>query len=435
MAIEMLVEETRNRIPHAYYHDLESVFYSLCWLCTSQEGPYSTPRDTKFKFNTSELAKWNGVGLNNPTLDEIRRFKESTVLSDSNFSMRILGQFAPYFAPLKPVVAELRRVMISEGSNSDYLTPVYRKQLNKRKEAMARARENGEPVDQYMLTSIPNSERDHRDVFQSLYEIIDSFIEDLKEPELPPGCRKPTNEAVVAVKPTREHIDDIGPKGVRELVDGNAEARAYRAKAMAEAKIREMDQKTASGYPQCSGVLFRGHLQPESSVILDYGEDEDIRSVWDESDVPPSIADQRKESTHDLPPLNKSISHPGDGSFSTAPQQSKSFELNLPVASASTSSLLPSPVINKKRQPRRTNKSAGNSNMPPPRLPRHAKQRNSNERSRAPTPIRHNTSPTSPPPTSLWSMSSKRSASEFEADEPGQRTPTQASPPKKQRLG
>lgn len=405
MAVEMLVEETNNKVPHAYYHDLESVFYALCWVCTSQEGPNSTPRDsTKFKFDDSEVSKWNGVGLDNPTLDEIRRYKAATVYSDTEFTERVLDQFAPYFEPLKPCIAALRQVMINKDSNGGKMAPLYRMQLSMRKEALARARQNGDPIDALTLSLIPNSERDHRDVFQSLYLIIDTYLADLVEPEFPKPCDEPPENAAKGKKPTREEIDNKNPRSVRELVDKNADDMAFRVKAVVEQKNRERNANVgidSATIPHSGLISFHQYPGPDESQL-------------DESDVPSPrigrrIADEAVMTS----------SHPDMMSFRSA-QQTKSLD-------SGSSTLLPSPLI--RRRSDRIRKSTGGGNMPPPSTPGRAKHRSSTEYITTPASLigRHS------PPSSVWSSSSKRSASEFEDNESGQKTPTQMSSPKKQR--
>lgn len=197
--------------------------------------------------------------MDNPTLDKIRRFKAATVLSGSDFSDLVLDQFAPYFTPLKLVVAELREVMVNKSSNLRDLGSFYSNRLDRTKAALAEARERGEPVDPILLASIPNSERDYHDVFQSIYEIIDNYLANAKEPVLPKRCVRPPKEAVVKVKKlSRQQIDINQPKGVRELGERNAEESAYRAEGVAVSKMREREENgginppSAVTFPPCS---------------------------------------------------------------------------------------------------------------------------------------------------------------------------------------
>lgn len=406
MAIEMLVEETSNRVPHAYYHDLESVFYSLCWVCTSQEGPNSNPRCSCFNFSTAEVSKWNGVGMDNPTLDDIQTRKFSSIHNKTKFSKLVLNQFAKYFESLVPCIAALKEVMVGENSNIDDINPYYREEIEATRRKLDEARREGKPLDKTLLKSIPIFERDYRDVFRSIYEIIDKCIHDLKEPDLEP-C-KCSKKAAKRKKPTREEIDNNNPKGVRDLIDKNADDMAFRVEAVAEQKERERDANGGidpATIPHSGIVLLQRHSHP--------GPDE---SQLDESDDPSSKIGRRIAGEAGM-----TSSRPNKVSFRLAPQQTKSLD-------SGSSTLLPSPLI--RRRSDRIRKSTGSGNMPPPPTPGRAKHRSSNEHSKPPASLigRH-----SPPPSSGWASSSKRSASEFEDDESGQKTPTQMSSPKKQR--
>lgn len=415
MAIEMLVEQTDNKVPHAYYHDLESVFYSLCWVCTSQEGPNGASRCGCFDFSKAEVSKWNGVGMDNPTLEDIQDRKASTALNKTKFAIRVLADFAPYFAPIKPCITALRKIMVNENSNVDQLAEEDREEIEEAMAKLESARQEGRPVDKTLLAIIPNSERDYRDVFTSIYETIDKAIIGLDEHEtlVPCDCQKMGEDGQ---KLTREEIDK-NPKSVRELVDKNAEDKLYRAKAVAEQKKREMNM---NGGIAPSGALLHGHSQAGPDIPTDNGGGNGRQRAW--GDVPSPMINQRiVASTSELSPLVMTTSRPGNMFFPMTPQQPNSLG----------SSLLPSPLI--KRRSSRTKRSTGSSNMPPPSTPGRANSnhRASNRRTMTPSSlsIHH-----SPPPSSAWSVSSKRSASEFEDDESGQKTPTQMSPPKKQKL-
>lgn len=99
MAIDRM--EKQPKFSHSYFHDLESVFYVMCWTCTL----YTGPRSMKRQFSSPELsyldtavAKWNGdVGDN--TIGMLLSTKGFSV-----FGSRLdttIGQFAPYFDNIK----------------------------------------------------------------------------------------------------------------------------------------------------------------------------------------------------------------------------------------------------------------------------------------------------------------------------------------------
>ncbi len=59
MAIEILEGEGKTTV-HSYYHDLESLFYILIWVCTMYSGPNGAVRDKTFNYKESVLSVWNG---------------------------------------------------------------------------------------------------------------------------------------------------------------------------------------------------------------------------------------------------------------------------------------------------------------------------------------------------------------------------------------
>jgi len=107
MAIGRLKE--KPDFPHKYFHDLESMFYVLCWICTLYDGP----RFKKRQFSASTLlyvktavAEWNGDVQGISNLRAIRTMKESSV-SEGHFD-ETLGRFATYFTNIKECMWRLR---------------------------------------------------------------------------------------------------------------------------------------------------------------------------------------------------------------------------------------------------------------------------------------------------------------------------------------
>lgn len=234
MASEMLDEQTVNETHHAYYHDLESVFYTLCWFCISQEGPYNTPRHgCKLSESICANLKWNHVSLKNSPLDTMQVNKFKPFRNNFEFRTQVLPHFAPYFQPLKSTLCDLRKIMLTEPSlcKYSYSDDVELAAINK--DILANARERGDSVDTKLLAHIPSSDRDHRDVFQSLYEIVDRFLVGLEEPKVPLRCRKSFKRAAVK-KMVREELDFSQPVVIRELVEGNVDTRIYREEGLAE---------------------------------------------------------------------------------------------------------------------------------------------------------------------------------------------------------
>lgn len=340
--------------------------------------------------------------MDNPTLEDIQTRKNSTIKDISLFSTRVLNQFSKYFESLMPCIAALKEVMVGENSNRKNINPYYREEMEATKLKLDEARREGKPLDKTLLKSIPLFERDHRDVFRSIYEIIDKCIHDLKEPDLE-SC-KCSKKVAKGKKPTREEIDNKNPKSVRDLVDKNADDMAFRVEAVAEQKERERDANGGidpATVPYSGVILF--HPGPDEHTDIEGGNEHEVPS-------PERVAGKAGMTSSRLVNMT----------FRSA-QQTKSLD-------SGASTLLPSPLI--RRRSDRIRKSTGGGNMPSPLTPNRAKHRSSNGHNTTPASLigRH-----SPPPSSGWASSSKRSASEFEDDESGQKTPTQMSSPKKQR--
>ncbi|THH04002.1 hypothetical protein EW145_g5837 [Phellinidium pouzarii] len=175
MALQMMVSENYNNVPHAYYHDLESVLYVLCWLCTAQEGPNSTPRSRDFRFEESEIARWAGIGIDDPNLDGIRRAKTTIMKDDIEFGAVILDNFAPYFQPLRECVESMRELLVFSGLHKHVET-------HNRIIEEWRRRHVGEEVPLELLIRVPLDQRIAKDVFKCLYSIIDKTLDELEEP-------------------------------------------------------------------------------------------------------------------------------------------------------------------------------------------------------------------------------------------------------------
>ncbi|THG93681.1 hypothetical protein EW145_g8311 [Phellinidium pouzarii] len=178
----MMVSENYNNVPHAYYHDLESVLYVLCWLCTAQEGPNSTPRSRDFHFEESEIARWAGIGIDDPNLDGIRRAKTTIMKDDIEFGAVILDNFAPYFQPLRECVESMRKLLIFRGE----YTPEDREETNT---IIQQWRLNvGEKIPAKLLSMVPLCDRVAKEVFESLYSIIDKTLDELEKTDaMSPG--------------------------------------------------------------------------------------------------------------------------------------------------------------------------------------------------------------------------------------------------------
>jgi hypothetical protein len=94
---------------HGFYHDLESLFYVMCYICCVCAGPNYTLRKDINIFHTA-IAKW--FGKENHTEKEIGEAKYRTVTPRANFQRYILSVFHPYFNPLKPYFLRLSALAV-----------------------------------------------------------------------------------------------------------------------------------------------------------------------------------------------------------------------------------------------------------------------------------------------------------------------------------
>ncbi len=122
MAIEVL--KSAHKIRHAFYHDLESLVYVLCWICTTQGGPSNTLRC--FDYSKSEIRNWNGEGED--TMRTVGNSKFSVMTDEDEFKDRVASKFDPYFTPIIPCILRLRELLFSGvGTNVDLVQTLMRK--------------------------------------------------------------------------------------------------------------------------------------------------------------------------------------------------------------------------------------------------------------------------------------------------------------------
>ncbi|KAH8109275.1 hypothetical protein DFH11DRAFT_1479433, partial [Phellopilus nigrolimitatus] len=180
MAIELLrsYKDGKPMFPHAYYHDLESVFYVLCWLCIVLEGPYNKKRDSdNFDFEGSEITKWSGLHIPNASLDHIWSSKQGVMKDPISFKSLIVDNFAPYFADLGPCLRSIRGILFPiPGSDPETLEKV----LNMVDDEMKKPpKDRNEILLSLVKNTIPLSKRKRDEVFAEINEVLDKTLKDL----------------------------------------------------------------------------------------------------------------------------------------------------------------------------------------------------------------------------------------------------------------
>ena len=107
MAIELLT--ALGWIKHEYYHDLESLFYVMCYICCICAGSGGVLREN-FDILQTDINKW--YAKKNQTDADIGRTKLETVGSTAYFNRSVLSAFHKHFEPLKSCLRKLRAYAI-----------------------------------------------------------------------------------------------------------------------------------------------------------------------------------------------------------------------------------------------------------------------------------------------------------------------------------
>lgn len=111
MAIDRL--HTDPRSPYNYHHELESLFYVLCWLGTLYAGPRDKPRSfskSTFAYCKAEVAGWNS---DTPGQDTMQRIWRSKTASTASFDscQNIFKQFSRYFRNIEDCFDRLDKLL------------------------------------------------------------------------------------------------------------------------------------------------------------------------------------------------------------------------------------------------------------------------------------------------------------------------------------
>jgi serine/threonine protein kinase len=106
MAIELLVK--KSMIRHATYHDLESLFFVLIYICTNLSGPGNIRTREELQVHSSiPLSVWYKASS---SLREVGILKSGALC---DIETNILKSFAPYFEDFKPYITKLFKTIYS----------------------------------------------------------------------------------------------------------------------------------------------------------------------------------------------------------------------------------------------------------------------------------------------------------------------------------
>lgn len=177
MAIEILEHYLKNEThAHNYWHDLESLFYVVCWVCTAFSGPYAKRREFG-EFSASHVYTWRYLTASEDHLKQAIDSKLSFTSSDKNFKRDMERDFHHYFAPIFNCVCQMRACLFPPASDEDG---------HKSSPPSAKELEGGETDEDVRAVrkthlKLPHKLRDPEIVFEELFAIIDDAVEKLPE--------------------------------------------------------------------------------------------------------------------------------------------------------------------------------------------------------------------------------------------------------------
>lgn len=109
---------------HEVRHDLESLFYVMIWICTTQCGPNNMARS--FEFSKTELYIWNAGGRLDEELRNIWDAKAHIISGNDLelFEERVLKKMDDYFNPIKDCIVELKEVLFPSSEKVSASTSI-----------------------------------------------------------------------------------------------------------------------------------------------------------------------------------------------------------------------------------------------------------------------------------------------------------------------
>lgn len=166
MAIDVLQGDTSK--PHGYYHDLESLFYVLIWICITQKEPNGLARtESEFNFKKSPLWDWYNLNDNDdetePSLMQIGSAKLGQMGLEWAFTRRIISSLPDYFKPLSKLLLALRSIFFRQNPSYDI------------------------DIEAVLDKDRCISERDPEKVLAKLNKVLDTALEELSKRVEPDG--------------------------------------------------------------------------------------------------------------------------------------------------------------------------------------------------------------------------------------------------------
>lgn len=240
-----------NGEAHSYYHDIESILYVLCWLCTLHCGPRRSKRDIDFK--TLHVALWNDTS--EMTLEFIAALKARIVSNSALFEVKILDEVDDYFIPLLGFLEEIRDNLFPCVRYSEIVPD-------------SEARDAGERMKTLEIRPEPLG-RSPGNFFADLLSACDACIEAVRIlPSICPSveARLPTPRLEVDLDPSATVLSDILPSRAAE---GNLPEPNVKSELEPKKQIRPMREAEAIRrnplcnvrHPAAKGPLPRYNLR------------------------------------------------------------------------------------------------------------------------------------------------------------------------------
>ena len=121
MTLDRLVPNVTN--PHTYFHDLQSLFFVLCWFCTVPKVCKRCACGGDVNHGDTIRTRWSGFDYSPATLQSVLEAKMKDVLSEENFEKNVLKNFHPSYGFLKESVRYYRRVVFGHSDYSALARP------------------------------------------------------------------------------------------------------------------------------------------------------------------------------------------------------------------------------------------------------------------------------------------------------------------------
>lgn len=271
MALEVLIDKD---VTHDTYHDLESVFYILCWICTRQGGFYGVKRnevDPNFNRENSIMTRW--MPRTEEELSSVGSRKGLDVIMLKYFETNVLDQLHYKFDPLKDCLQDLRDLLFSEHTATAKDVGRVRASWNLGPREWLLP--NGEHIDSEERRRLPPREREIYGLLDDFEQILSNTLDRLpKIPDSPPSkvsSRSSSNadhlvpsaatpSADVLARPTNAAVPPTGAESLEEPTrrrstrliikekEKNDKKRAREEDALADASASSVDGRRGSGW-------------------------------------------------------------------------------------------------------------------------------------------------------------------------------------------